>query len=116
MVPDPLWWSELGNEENWRGSLRYEVKSGQQVKAIASKYLAAENQSARSKAVGDLRPFAFIAMPDGWGSEGLVVVRKSVFQALLRTAGPASSEEREELDQGDHADRDNDDSGLEMGH
>jgi hypothetical protein len=84
LVPDPLWHSELAHEENWRGNFRFEVKSGNQVKGVASRYLAAENQSLMAKPFGDLRPFAFIAMPDGWGSEGLVVVRKSVFAALLR--------------------------------
>jgi hypothetical protein len=95
LVPDPLWWSELANEENWRGMLRLEVKSGAQVRGIATKYLAAEAQADAARAVGDLRPFGFVAMPDEWGSEGLVVVRLSLMRALVAQAlrGPEPESE-----------------------
>lgn len=74
------------NEEHWRHWVRIEVKAGGQVKGIATKYLAAEAQSYHSKAVGDMRPFCFVAMPDGWGNEGLVVLRMSVFNSLAALA------------------------------
>lgn len=93
LAPDALWWGELANEENWRGTLRIEVKAGAQVKGIATRFLAAENQSGLAKAIGDLRPFAFVAMPDGWGSEGLVVVRLSVMQAIVAGIQPEAAPE-----------------------
>lgn len=53
------------HEENWRHRIRLEVKSGQQVKAMTTRFLEAETQSQVSKAVGDSRPFVFAAAPDG---------------------------------------------------
>ena len=74
------------DEEHWRHWVRIEVKAGAQVKGIASRYLAAEAQSAGAKAIGDMRPFCMVAMPDGWGQEGLVVLRASVFNSLAALA------------------------------
>jgi len=75
------------NEESWRLAYRVEVKAGKQVGPIETRYLAAENQSTMNqknpKAVGDTRPFVFIAMPDGWGTEGLVIFRLSVLNQIL---------------------------------
>lgn len=83
-IPVGQYWGEMAHEEYWRGWARCEVKSGAQVKGVASRYLAAENQA--PAIMGDLRPFVFIAMPDGWGSEGLAVVRLSVLAALVELA------------------------------
>lgn len=58
--------SQTGNEENWRGPLRVEVKAGAQVKPIATKYRSAREQSDAAHATGDPRPFCFAAVPDGW--------------------------------------------------
>ena len=58
--------SQTGNEENWRLSIRAEVKSGKQVEPVRRKYEDARGQSDASKAVGDPRPFVFVAVPDGW--------------------------------------------------
>lgn len=58
--------SQTGDEENWRGPFRVEVKAGAQVKGIVSRYLAARAQAEESRAVGDTRPFAMGAVPDGW--------------------------------------------------
>lgn len=72
------------NEEEWRDSrLRWEVKSGMQVKSLCARFLAAELQSDRAKAIGDPRPFAFVAMGPGMGSEGVVAVRLSVWKTLF---------------------------------
>lgn len=70
------------HEELWGGDLRVEVKAGAQVQPIATRYFAAEQQSQQHKAIGDPRPFALIAMPDGM-SEGLVVMRLSGFRQLF---------------------------------
>lgn len=67
----------MGNEENWRGEWRIEVKSGRQVVGLAGHFLRAEAQAMAAKAQGDPRPFMAIFMPEGWGNEGLVVVRLS---------------------------------------
>lgn len=58
--------SQTGNEENWRGPFRVEVKAGAQVRAIVSNYVKARAQSEASRAHGDARPFAMGAVPDGW--------------------------------------------------
>lgn len=70
------------NEESWRWQFRCEVKSGQIVKALTSRFLAAEKQAETSRAVGDPRPFMFCAMPVGM-SDGLVCVRLSVWRSAV---------------------------------
>lgn len=82
-VPDPKFHGALANEENWLAYwARVEVKSGAQVRAVATRFLGAETQSDGNKSIGDPRPFIFVAMPEGWGSEGLVVMRLSAFRQL----------------------------------
>jgi len=81
-VPDTRFHGQLANEENWRGIFRGEVKAGQQVKAMTTRFLAAEKQSDQNKAIGDTRPFAFVAMPDG-STDGLVCVRLSVWRQTV---------------------------------
>ena len=73
------------HEELWGGDLRVEVKAGAQVAPILTRYLAAEGQSKQHRSVGDPRPFALIAMPDGM-SDGLVVMRLSSFAQLFGEA------------------------------
>lgn len=58
--------SQTGNEENWRGPFRVEVKAGAQVRGLTTKYLEARAQSEAARAHGDGRPFAMGAVPDGW--------------------------------------------------
>ena len=72
------------HEEHWGGDIRVEVKSGAQIQPIYTRYLAAENQSGQHRSVGDPRPFALIAMPDGI-TDGLVVMRLSSFAQLFGT-------------------------------
>ena len=79
-VPDARVASAASNEENWRHLFRWEVKSGQMARSAATRYLEAEKQAEANKAVGDPRPFGAILMPQGWGSEGLVMVRLSVWR------------------------------------
>lgn len=80
-VPSPAFHGQLANEENWLAYFaRVEVKSGAQVGPIATRYLKAEAQSEANRSLGDPRPFLMVAMPQGWGSEGLVVMRLSAFR------------------------------------
>lgn len=74
---------QLGNEEAWAGlTVRVEVKSGAQVGPIWTRFVAAERQAERSRAVGDVRPFLLVAMPAGV-SDGLVVCRLSQFAHVV---------------------------------
>lgn len=89
-APNPRYGSQRAHEENILGGLRAEVKAGQQVKAMTTRYLAAEAQSELARPLGDVRPFAFLAMPDGI-SDGLFVCRLSklrdVVEALVLNYG-----------------------------
>lgn len=77
------------NEELWNLGVRVEVKSGAQVGPIATRFLAAEAQSAASKRIGDSRVFAMIAMPNGWANDGIFQCRISelarAVEGLLET-------------------------------
>jgi hypothetical protein len=53
------------HEENWGGHFRTEVKAGAQVGPIATRFNLAKAQSDAAKALGDIRPFIMVAMPDG---------------------------------------------------
>lgn len=79
-IPNNRFRTKDGNEENWLGAFRVEVKSGKMVGKFAG-YFKAEAQSERNRAVGDSRPFIFVAMPEGMGNEGFVVVRLSNWRA-----------------------------------
>lgn len=70
------------HEEHWGGMFRVEVKAGSQVGPIATRFDAARAQSEASKALGDVRPFAMIAMPDG-SSDGIVLMSLTEFAELL---------------------------------
>ena len=61
--------------------LRVELAT-KNVKPFETKFKAAEKQSNAAKAMGDSRPFVFIAMPDGM-TDGLFVCRLSVLKELL---------------------------------
>jgi hypothetical protein len=62
------------HEEVWGGNLRVEVKAGAQVNPIWTRFKNAEEQSEAARAIGDNRPFAMVAMPDGM-KDGLVIIR-----------------------------------------
>ena len=70
------------HEEHWGGLFRVEVKAGSQVGPIATRFLSARAQSEASKSLGDVRPFAMIAMPDGM-SDGIVLMSLEEFSELL---------------------------------
>lgn len=79
---DEKWAGRQANEETWNASaLRFEVKSGKQVQPVATRYVAARNQSDAARAIGDVRPFVFVAVPDG--SQPLVVVRADELPAVV---------------------------------
>ena len=70
------------HEELWGGAFRLEVKAGAQIEPIATRYRKAEQQSEQHRAIGDIRPFVLVAMPDGQ-KDGLCVVRLSVMAMIL---------------------------------
>ncbi len=77
--------SQTGNEENWRLSFRVEAKSGKQVQATATLYTKARDQADASKAVGDSRPFAAVAVPNGWpAGKFLYVIHSDDSEAFAR--------------------------------
>ena len=71
-IPDTKFRSQMGHEENWRGSVKVEVKSGKQIETIWKKYKDAKLQSNKNNIIGDTRPFVFVVMPDGT-TNGLVI-------------------------------------------
>lgn len=71
-----------GHEEHFGGALRVEVKAGAQVGPIDTRYRNARAQSDQSRSIGDNRPFAFLAMPDGQ-KHGYVVVRTDELKQVL---------------------------------
>lgn len=79
-----------GHEENWPSVVLTEVKSGAQVKPVATRYRNARAQAEAKRAIGDHRPFVFVAMPEG-ESGGLVVVHtddlENVVAALAEVFG-----------------------------
>lgn len=76
------WAGRTGNEETWHASnLRFEVKAGKQVGPVGTRYVAARNQADAARAVGDTRPFCFVAVPDG--SQPLLVVRVDDLPAVV---------------------------------
>lgn len=72
------------HEEHWRGALRVEIKAGAQIQPIATRFNLARSQSNEGKAVGDIRPFAMVAMPDG-ESDGIVLMSLSDFSTIFET-------------------------------
>lgn len=70
------------HEEHWGGMFRVEVKAGAQVGPIWTRFRDARNQSKASKALGDIRPFAMVAMPDGT-SDGIVLMSLDEFAELV---------------------------------
>ena len=81
-IPPPRFASQQGHEENLRGPVRIEVKSGAQVGPIDTRFLAAEAQSEASRPIGDGRPFVMVAAPDGM-SDQIVLLRISKLGAVL---------------------------------
>lgn len=70
------------HEENWGGAFRTEIKAGAQVGPIATRFTQARSQSDAAKALGDIRPFVMVAMPDGT-SKGIVLMDLDEFSELV---------------------------------
>ncbi len=70
------------HEEHWGGAFRVEVKAGAQIQPIATRFYAAKGQSDSAKALGDVRPFAMVAMPDGT-SDGIVLMTLEDFSLIV---------------------------------
>lgn len=70
------------HEEHWSGMFRVEVKAGAQVGPIATRFNQARLQSQASKALGDIRPFLHICMPDGT-RDGIVLMSLDEFSELV---------------------------------
>ena len=77
------------NEENWGDALfANEVKAGQQIQPAVNAWLRIELQVQSNQiAVGSIKkPCRAVLMPDDWGREGLVMVRLSTWEELVRPA------------------------------
>jgi len=70
------------HEENWGGAFRTEIKAGAQVSPIATRFVQAKSQSDAAKALGDVRPFVMVAMPDGT-SKGIILMDLDEFSELV---------------------------------
>jgi hypothetical protein len=70
------------HEENWGGYFRTEIKAGAQVGPIATRFQLAKAQSDAAKALGDIRPFIMVAMPDGT-TKGIVLMDLDEFSDLV---------------------------------
>lgn len=83
-IPNARFRSNMGNEENWRGQLRFEVKAGKQVQSIWKKFTDMELQSKKNfQAIGtDKKPFVGVIKPDGT-SDGLVMFRISDIENVV---------------------------------
>lgn len=83
-VPVGRYASQTGNEENWRTTIRWEVKAGQQVKGFTTTFTNAEAQAEAAHGIGDPRPFGFVAVPDGWPEgECLMTFRSRDIRAVF---------------------------------
>lgn len=69
------------HEENWGGYFRTEIKAGAQVGPIATRFFLAKAQSDTAKALGDIRPFIMVAMPDNT-TKGIVLMDLEEFAEI----------------------------------
>lgn len=69
------------HEENWGGAFRTEIKAGAQVGPIATRFYMAKAQSDKARALGDIRPFIMVAMPDGT-ARGIVLMDLEEFSEI----------------------------------
>lgn len=77
------------NEENWQdGVFANEVKSGKQVQPAVTIWNRIEEQILRNQShFGSLRkPARAILMPEGWGKEGLVMMKLSTWEETVLPA------------------------------
>lgn len=81
-IPTTKFVGAMGNEENWRGYFRVEVKSGKTQNPVLNSYLKVKSQSDQHKADGDARPFAGI-FTDDLGRFGVVAVSLADWEAHI---------------------------------
>jgi len=77
------------NEENWQGSFfANECKAGKQIQAAVNAWLRIEAQIlSNDVAVGSRhKPARAVLMPNGWGKEGLVMIRLSAWEDIVAPA------------------------------
>ena len=77
------------NEENWQDTMfANEVKAGAQIQPAVNAWMRIEKQvRSNDVAVGSRnKPCRAILMPDDWGKEGLVMIRLSTWEDLVRPA------------------------------
>lgn len=85
-VPERKFGGKSADEEHWNSEVRFEVKSGNQVEPIATRFFKAEKQSldyAGKQKDGSMnKPFAMVAMPHGTG-DGIVLCRLSEIKRVV---------------------------------
>ncbi len=85
-VPERKFGGKSADEEHWNSEVRFEVKSGNQVEPIATRFYKAEKQSldyAGKQKDGSMnKPFAMVAMPHGTG-DGIVLCRLSEIKRVV---------------------------------
>lgn len=77
------------NEENWQDDLfANEVKSGKQIQPAVTAWERIEAQVQKNQvAFGSWRkPARAVLMPDGWGKEGLVIMKLSAWEEVVLPA------------------------------
>tara|TARA_B100000902_G_C27096405_1_gene806494 strand:+ start:396 stop:944 length:549 start_codon:yes stop_codon:yes gene_type:complete len=84
-IPDRKFHGADAHEENWRSAVRIEVKAGQQVGPISTRFKKAEAQSwenVKNIEGGKGKPFMMVAMPDG-ETDGIVLFRLSQLKEVV---------------------------------
>jgi hypothetical protein len=85
-VPERKFGGKSADEEHWNSEVRFEVKSGNQVEPIATRFFKAEKQSldyaGKQKDGSMSKPFAMVAMPHGTG-DGIVLCRLSEIKRVV---------------------------------
>ena len=85
-VPDRKFGGKSADEEHWNSEIRFEVKSGNQVEPIATRFYKAEKQSSeyagRQKDGSINKPFSMVAMPHGTG-DGIFLCRLSDIKKVV---------------------------------
>lgn len=84
-VPASRYGSQTAHEESWRDPWFVdEVKSGRfDTDPIARRFLRFEDQIEAARPIGDTRLTRITVMPEGWGGEGIVMVRLSTWRSII---------------------------------
>jgi hypothetical protein len=68
---------KTGHEEHAGGLVRFEAKSGAQIRPLVTAFTKAEMQSEAARAIGDTRPTVVMALLQPEGKEAIVAFRAS---------------------------------------